>query len=219
MLSKSTPIILFGAGNLASNAIEILRQMGCTILGYISTEEPGTIINGFRVLGDIEYYQNTSILHQEYFHIAIGENSIRYKILNSLQNSQFLASVISEHCYIGANCHIGNGTYVSHGAVLHHHVTVGRCCIIDTGVILEHNVHIGDLVNISPGAVVCGDVRVGNGAIIGAGSTVIEKIKIGENSLIGAGSVVIHDIEPNVTVVGNPVRVIKRRNFFNTYIK
>lgn len=219
MLQKGTPVILFGAGNLAANAKDILNQAGCTVLGYISTEKPGTVINGLQVLGDIEHYRNTPALQRQCFHIAIGENSVRYRILNSLQESAFLTSVISNHCQRGSECFIGSGSYLSHGTFLMHKVSVGRCCIIDTGVILEHNVHVGDFVNVSPRAVVCGDVTIGDGAVIGAGSTVIEKIRIGENSLIGAGSVVIHDIEPNVVAVGNPARVIKKRDFFDTYIK
>jgi acetyltransferase EpsM len=217
---RGTRIVIFGAGNLASNIIDILRQKYFEILGFISTEKPGTIANTLPVLGDIEYYKNNQALQKEYFHIAIGENSVRYNILEMIKNNEDkLLSIISNQCLISDNCDICNGTYISHGAILQHDVSVGKCCIIDTGVILEHHVQIGEYVNISPSATLCGGVKVGNGAIIGAGATVIEKIVIGENSLIGAGSVVIQDIEPNVIAVGNPARIIKRRDFLDIYIK
>mgnify|MGYP003379570671 CR=1 FL=1 len=45
---------------------------------------------------------------------------------------------------------------------------------------------------------------------IGTGTKVIQGITIGENVIIGAGTVVIRDIEDNVTVVGNPARIVKR---------
>ena len=37
------------------------------------------------------------------------------------------------------------------------------------------------------------------------------QLKIAHDSVIGSGSVVIRDIPANVTVVGNPARIIKRR--------
>ena len=78
---------------------------------------------------------------------------------------------------------------------------------------------IRDFVTISPNSTICSEVIVGDGAIVGAGSTIIEKIKIGENSLIGAGSVVIRDVHPNVVVIGNPARIIRERNYKETYLK
>jgi len=220
MQVKESRIIIFGAGNLASNIIDILREKQFDILGYISTEKPGTSIDNVMVLGDIDRYKSSEKLQQETFHIAIGENSVRFKILESIKSNQNkLVSVISDHCLLGNHCHIGNGTYISHGAILQHDVSVGKCCIVDTGAILEHHAQIGEYVNISPSATLCGGVIVGNGAIIGAGVTIIEKVAIGENSLIGAGSVVISDIEPNVIAVGNPAKIIKKRDFFDTYIR
>lgn len=220
MQGKGTRIIIFGAGNLASNIIEMLRQKHFEILGYISTEKPGAIIDNIMVLGDIDHYKNSADLQQEFFHIAIGENSVRFRILESIKSNQNnLISIISDHCILGNNCHINNGTYISHGTILQHDVSVGKCCIIDTGVILEHHVQIGEYVTISPSATLCGGVIVGDGAVIGAGATVIEKVTIGKNCLIGAGSVVIHDIEPNVVAVGNPAKIIKKRDFYDTYIR
>jgi len=220
MVEKSRRIILFGAGNLASNVVEILRLKGIGILGYISTEKPGTLINNLKVLGDIKHYIQNKELQQEYFHIAVGENSTRFKIMESIiSHKDNLQSIISDKCIISGNCVVGNGAYISHGTIIQHDVTIGTCCIIDTGVILEHHVQIGDYVNISPGAIICGGVRISNGAIVGAGATVIEKVLIGENSLIGAGSVVINDIQPNVVAVGNPAKIIKRRDFLDTYIR
>jgi acetyltransferase-like isoleucine patch superfamily enzyme len=48
------------------------------------------------------------------------------------------------------------------------------------------------------------------GASIGSGATLLGGITIGENAIVGAGSVVTKDVPPNVTVVGNPARVLRK---------
>ena len=70
---------------------------------------------------------------------------------------------------------------------------------------------IEDFVHIAPGCNLCGAVEIAEGTLIGAGSVIIPGVKIGKWSVIGAGSVVVNDIPDNVTAVGNPCRVIKRR--------
>ena len=46
---------------------------------------------------------------------------------------------------------------------------------------------------------------------LGSGATVNGQLQIKKQSIIGSGSVVIRDVKSNVTVVGNPARVIKER--------
>jgi acetyltransferase-like isoleucine patch superfamily enzyme len=48
------------------------------------------------------------------------------------------------------------------------------------------------------------------GIFIGSSATIIPKIIIGEYVTVGAGSVVIKNIEKNITVVGNPAKIIKK---------
>jgi acetyltransferase-like isoleucine patch superfamily enzyme len=48
------------------------------------------------------------------------------------------------------------------------------------------------------------DAWIGNGAIIMA--------HVGEKSIIGAGSVVVKNVEAYAVAVGNPARVIKKRD-------
>ena len=45
----------------------------------------------------------------------------------------------------------------------------------------------------------------------GASAFIIPGIKIGKWATIGAGTVVIHDVPDNVTIVGNPGKIIKTK--------
>jgi acetyltransferase-like isoleucine patch superfamily enzyme len=51
---------------------------------------------------------------------------------------------------------------------------------------------------------------VKKGASIGSGCTILSNITIGERAIVGAGSVVTRDVPPDVIVVGNPARVLRR---------
>jgi acetyltransferase-like isoleucine patch superfamily enzyme len=50
------------------------------------------------------------------------------------------------------------------------------------------------------------------GARIGANSTNLPGIIIGEDAVVGSGSVVTKDISTGKIVVGNPARILKRKN-------
>jgi UDP-2-acetamido-3-amino-2,3-dideoxy-glucuronate N-acetyltransferase len=117
---------------------------------------------------------------------------------------------IGEHVHIGPNVKIGNGVKIQNGAQ------------IFEGVVIEDDVYIG------PGACFT-NIRkprssrpnnkflqtiVKKGASIGANATIVCGVTIGENAMVGAGCVVNKDIPPNVTVVGNPARVVRQPKVF-----
>ena len=54
-------------------------------------------------------------------------------------------------------------------------------------------------------------VTIGNNVTIGAGAKVLGPINIGNNVKIGAGSIVLKDVPDNCTVVGNPGRIVKKK--------
>ena len=54
-------------------------------------------------------------------------------------------------------------------------------------------------------------ITIGNNVWIGANSTILPEVTIGNNVIIGANSLVIKDIPDNSVAVGNPCRVIKKK--------
>ena len=50
--------------------------------------------------------------------------------------------------------------------------------------------------------------KIGNNVVIGAQSVICGNIKVGDNSKIAANSVILEDVPSNVTMAGNPARIM-----------
>jgi len=53
---------------------------------------------------------------------------------------------------------------------------------------------------------------IGNNVVIGAETIILGNITIGDNVTIGAGTVITKSVPANVTIVGNPPRIIEENN-------
>jgi serine O-acetyltransferase len=56
---------------------------------------------------------------------------------------------------------------------------------------------------------VAGSTDLGENVSVGPSSSIMNKLNIGNNATIGAGAVVFKNVASNITVLGNPARVIR----------
>ena len=143
--------------------------------------------------------------------VCIGENNIRKKVYEKMieRNCDVDFNLLHPNATISKKAKLGMNTLVAAGALINPLSTIGKSCIINTGAIIEHECEIADFVHIAPGAVLAGNVRVGQGTFIGANSVVKQGVNIGEKVIVGAGTVILNDVPDNVTIVGNPGKIIK----------
>lgn len=79
------------------------------------------------------------------------------------------------------------------------------------GIIIGHDAIIGKNVYIHHQVTIAhGNVVIGDNVFIGAGVKILPNVTIGENVKIGANCVIVENIPPNVTVVLNKPRIIKK---------
>jgi acetyltransferase EpsM len=103
---------------------------------------------------------------------------------------------------------LGAGTVVLAGAVINTGSRVGRFAIVHANAVVDHDGRLEDGVQICPGAALAGRTTCERLAFVGTGATVTPGRTIGARSVVGAGAVVLEDVPPDVTVVGNPARIV-----------
>lgn len=155
-------------------------------------------------------YANTLCEKKEiFFTIAIGNNSIRKKIVKILEGIGVQFPILKHPtAAISPSAEIGRGSVIMPNCVVNADTVIGEHVIINSSSVIEHDNYINDYVHISPKAVLTGNIFVGEGTQVGAGATVIPNIKIGSWSIVGAGATVISDVPSNVTVVGVPAKIM-----------
>ena len=110
---------------------------------------------------------------------------------------------------IGARCKISSHTFICEGVTLENEVFVGHGVMFSNDRLPRAAGTDGAV--LGEGDWICLPTLVKKGASIGSGSTILGGLVIGENAMVGAGSVVTRDVPPDVTVVGNPARLLKTR--------
>jgi acetyltransferase EpsM len=195
---------IFGASGHAKVIMDILKLNKITIKNLYDDKAP------FKLLGQHVLMLGDSLTKADTFIVAIGNNTIRKKIVEDKLKKASFAIAVHPNTTIDTTVFIDEGTVVMANCVINASVKIGKHCIINSAVVLEHDCVIGDYVHVSPSATLCGTITIGAGTHIGAGAIIIPAINIGKNVTIGAGAVVIKDIPDNVTVVGNPARIIKK---------
>ena len=200
----SEKVILIGGGGHAKVIADIVHACGDRVVGILDDAlEKGTLIQGVPVVGTaIEAPLFTDCR----FVVAVGNNTIRRRIVEALELSWYTA--VHPSAVISPSATIGQGSVVMPMSVINAGARVGCHCIINTAAVVEHDNVICDYAHVSCGAVLTGSVHVGAGALVGAAAVVRNNIYICEDCVVGAGAVVTADLAEKGTYVGAPAKRI-----------
>lgn len=115
-------------------------------------------------------------------------------------------TVIHRTAFVATDAKVGEGCQILAQAAICTHAQLGNGVIVNTAASVDHDCIIGSGVHIAPGARLAGEVTVGERAFIGVGAIVLPRIHIGEDAIVGAGAIVTKNVNPGITVTGNPAR-------------
>lgn len=200
-------IVIIGASGHGKVIADIAKLNGYKEIIFLDDDITKTKNGKYDVVGtgkDIDTY-----LDQYDYFVAIGNNDIRKKITEKLEDKKIIQPVlIHPAATVDETAKISSGTVVMANAVINADVYIKKGCIINTASSVDHDCKIEDYVHLSPGVHIAGTVSIGERTWIGAGSTVINNISIADKCVIGAGSVVIKNIMKSGIYVGSPARKI-----------
>lgn len=145
------------------------------------------------------------------FVIAVGEPKTKKKIYERLLslNCKF-GSVISPDSQVSPYCKLGEGLVIKRGVIISADAVIGDDTTIQSYACIGHDAIIGKHCQISTHVDIGGQTVVGDCVFVGLNAPVRELLTIGDNAIISAGAVVLKDVDANVTVMGNPARVVSR---------
>ncbi|WP_256777545.1 MULTISPECIES: sugar O-acetyltransferase [unclassified Stenotrophomonas] len=118
------------------------------------------------------------------------------------------------HCDYGSHIQLGEGVFLNYNCVILDvaEVSIGAGTQIGPAVQIYAADHPRDPHARADGLELARPVRIGRNVWIGGGAIVLPGVSIGDDAVVGAGSVVTRDVPAGATVVGNPARVVPRRD-------
>lgn len=146
------------------------------------------------------------------FVIAMGK-----PLLRALMRERFASRgaeftrVIHESCQIGPRVHLDPGVVLCPGVRLTCDIRIGANTAININTAVGHDAIIGRDCQISSFCDITGYTQIGDQVLLGSRVSLIPGMRVGDRTVVGAGSVVVTPVDSDITVFGNPARLLSRQ--------
>ena len=204
-------MIIYGAGGLGAETLEIIRRAGCyEVCGFLDGDprRADAQIDGVRVSGGPERLPEFWAAGIRRIIVAVGANRVRSELAARFAAQGFeLVSAIHPTAALARSAQLARHVIIGARASVCVHAKIGSHAIVGTGAIVEHDNVIERAAFIEPAARLAGGVRVGCAARVGIGACVIPGRTIGADASVAPGAIVIRDVPAGAVVAGAPARL------------
>jgi sugar O-acyltransferase (sialic acid O-acetyltransferase NeuD family) len=212
-------LIIIGAGGTGREVAEVIDEINSlerkwNLLGFLDDDpkKHRREYNGYPVLGPVSTATNYATCR---FVLVLGNHrdlSLTKRVLDrlGLPGNRF-ATVIHPTVCVSRYTELGPGTIVMQNCVISPNTRIGSHVLVLPGSHIAHDCDVADHVVIAPNAVLLGGVCIREDCYIGANATILQKIKVGPRACVAMGAAVFSVVGPDVTVVGNPARLLCQR--------
>ena len=209
-------IAIIGTGGMAREVRWVIEDCNKTddrwnIVGWVSKEEPGTIVSGLPVLGNDDWL----LAHDSPIDVVVSlaNGALRKKIVANLKQNKNISfpAIIARSAEVSNYVRIGKGAIIMNQSLLTVDIEAGDFFLCNYGCTVGYDCKFEDYVTLNPGARISGTVYIGECSSVGVGASIIQGITIGKNTFIGAGAAVIRDIGDGCTAVGVPAKTLEKK--------
>ena len=209
-------LIIIGAGGFGREVQWLIERINenkkeWNLLGYIDDNmDCGTSINGYSVLGGLEYLSNFND-HKGNIVCAVGNSIIRRNLMNRIEMTYNIETpnIIDPSVKLSKHVKLGKGNIVCADSILTVDIDIKDYCILNLDCTVGHDCIFDSFVTVYPSVNISGNVNIGKCVELGTGSHIIQGIDICDNVVVGAGATVIRNIDEKGTYVGSPVKKVK----------
>jgi sugar O-acyltransferase (sialic acid O-acetyltransferase NeuD family) len=210
-------VAIFGASGCGRGVMPLARahlaaKDGVYELVFVDDNPPASEINGHKVLTYDQWLQRPAA--DRYINIAIANSLVRQKLVERcMADGVKFFEIRASYVIQLDNVQLGEGAILCQFVTLTSNIQIGKHFHANLYSYVEHDCVIGDYVTFAPGVMCNGNVVIEDHAYIGAGAILHQgrpgnPLVIGRGAVVGMGAVVTKSVQPGVTVVGNPARVL-----------
>jgi sugar O-acyltransferase (sialic acid O-acetyltransferase NeuD family) len=211
-MSKIAKTYIVGTGGFAREVAAIFDQLDSydNFLGFIDQEDVAEAYKGKLIMDRKVLSQNDFTSDMGAVVVAIGDSTVREKVVSQLPENTKFTSVIDPNAIVSRWVSIGEGSVVCAGCILTTQIKLGAHAQLNLGTTIGHACVIGDFFTTAPSVNISGDCNFDKRVYFGTGAATRQGIDIVSDVTIGMGAMVVKNIiEPGV-YVGIPAKKLSR---------
>jgi sugar O-acyltransferase (sialic acid O-acetyltransferase NeuD family) len=208
---------IYGASGFGREVLEVLRRLtkfeDCKLY-FIDDYSSNEILDGVPVVKFEKFVSLVASIKE--IIVALGDSRIKKRIVDKIADSGLaVIGVSSPDAYIDTSSIIDATAIIMPGAIISANTCIKKHSLINFQALVAHDSVVGEFSILAPRVICNGNVNIGSMCSIGAGAIIHpgkygRKLNISDGVKIGLGSVVLGSVRENVTMFGNPAKVLQQ---------